>query len=126
MRQETQRGIRSAQAGLLVNTVLVIIKLAAGVFGHTYALIADAGESTAGIFSSPVLWGGLQVAARDPDERYPYGYGKAEPLAAAVVALMLLAAAIGISIEAVLEIRTPHHTPAPWTLAVLVGVILVK
>jgi cation diffusion facilitator family transporter len=39
---------------------------------------------------------------------------------------MLLSAAIGIAVEAAREIRTPHHTPAPWTLAVLVGVVLVK
>ena len=66
------------------------------------------------------------MAARDPDEVYPFGYGKAEPLAAAVVALMLCGAAIGIALAAVAEIRTPHLTPAPWTLLVLVGVMLVK
>jgi cation diffusion facilitator family transporter len=94
--------------------------------GHTYALVADAVESTADIFSSSIVWGGLRVAARDPDEAYPFGYGKAEPLAAAVVALMLLGAALGIALEAVAEIRTPHQTPAPWTLAVLVAVVVVK
>jgi divalent metal cation (Fe/Co/Zn/Cd) transporter len=61
--------------------------------------------------------------ARDPDDAYPFGYGKAEPLAAAVVSLMLLAAAVGIAIEAISEIRTPHRTPAPWTLVVLVAVM---
>ena len=70
--------------------------------------------------------GGLRVASRDPDDAYPFGYGKAEPLAAAVVSLMLLAAAVGIAIEAISEIRTPHTTPAPWTLAVLVGVMAIK
>lgn len=126
MTEQSRRGIRSAQIAILVNAGLAITKLAAGVVGHTYALIADAVESTADIFASTIVWGGLRVAARDPDEAYPFGYGKAEPLAGAVVALMLLAAAVGIALEAVSEIRTPHHTPAPWTLAVLVGVVLVK
>src|SRR3954467_8828110 len=112
--------------GMLVNTLLAVIKLVAGVVGHTYALVADAVESTADIFSSLIVWGGLPVASRDPDEEYPFGYGKAEALAAAVVALMLIGAAIGISIQAVREIRTPHMSPAPWTLLVLVGVMLVK
>jgi cation diffusion facilitator family transporter len=94
--------------------------------GHTYALVADAVESTADIFSSTIVWGGLRVAARDPDDQYPFGYGKAEPLAAAVVSLMMLGAAVGIALEAVSEIRTPHLTPAPWTLAVLVVVVLIK
>jgi cation diffusion facilitator family transporter len=118
--------MRSAQIGILVNTLLAITKLAAGILGNTYALVADAVESTADIFSSTIVWGGLRVASRNPDDAYPFGYGKAEPIAAAVVSLMLLAAAVGIAIEAVAEIRTPHHTPAPWTLLVLVGVMATK
>lgn len=126
MTDATQRGIRSAQVGMLINTLLAVTKLVAGLVGHTYALVADAIESTADIFSSLIVWGGLHVAGRDPDEDYPFGYGKAEALAAAVVALMLLGAALGIAIEAVREIHTPHHTPAPWTLAVLVAVLIIK
>jgi cation diffusion facilitator family transporter len=126
MAEANRRGIRSAQSAILVNTCLAIVKLAAGLIGNTYALVADAVESTTDIFSSTIVWGGLRVAARDPDEVYPFGYGKAEPLAAAVVALMLCGAAIGIALAAVTEIRTPHMTPAPWTLIVLVGVMMVK
>ena len=118
--------IRSAQLGLLVNALLALIKFVAGIVGNTYALVADAVESTADIFASLVVWGGLRVATRDPDEEYPFGYGKAESVAAAVVSIMLIAAAIGIAFEAVREIRTPHKTPAPWTLLVLVAVLLVK
>ena len=111
---------------MLVNTGLAITKLVAGLVGHSYALVADAVESTADILSSMVVWGGLRVAARDPDETYPFGYGKAEALAAAVVSLMLLGAAVGIAVEAVSEIRTPHHVPAPWTLGILVVVVAIK
>ena len=120
------RGIRSAQAGLLVNTGLAVTKLVAGIFGNSYALVADAVESTADIFSSLIVWSGLSVSSRDPDETYPFGYGKAESLAATIVSLMLLGAAVGISIEAIREIVTPHHAPAAWTLAVLVAVVIVK
>ena len=126
MTDSLRRGIRSAQTGVLVNTLLAITKLVAGLVGNTYALVADAIESTADIFSSLVVWGGLHVAGRDPDEAYPFGYGKAESLATAVVSLMLLGAAVGISVEAIDEIRRPHHSPAPWTLGVLVAVIVVK
>jgi cation diffusion facilitator family transporter len=111
---------------MLVNAALAIVKLVAGLVGNTYALVADAVESTADIFASLVVWGGLRVASRDPNEDYPFGYGKAESVAAAVVAMMLFAASMGIAFEAVREIRTPHKTPAPWTLLVLVGVLLIK
>ncbi len=120
------RGIRAAQWGVLANAGLAITKLVAGLLGNSYALVADAIESTADVFASLVVWGGLHVAGRDPDETFPFGYGRAETLAGAVVAIMLIGAAIAIAIEAVIEIRTPHHAPAPWTLAVLVGVIAIK
>lgn len=120
------RGLRAAQFGLLANTLLAGVKLVAGVLGHSYALVADAIESTADIFSSAVVWGGLRIASREADDEYPWGYGKAESLAAAIVSLVLCTAALGITIEAVREIRTPHHAPAPFTLVVLVAVVIIK
>lgn len=126
LRERVGRGAKSAQAGLLTNAVLAMVKLVAGVAGHSYALIADAVESTADVFSSLVVWGGLRLSAREADEQFPFGYGKAEPLAAVVVSLMLLGAAAGIAIQAVREILTPHLSPAPYTLFVLLGVIAVK
>jgi cation diffusion facilitator family transporter len=124
--QKLTRGMRAAQAGLLVNIVLVLVKLISGIIGHSYALIADAIESSTDIFSSLIVWAGLQVAARPADETHPYGHGKAESLAAAAVAVMLLGAAIGIAVVAVQEIITPHHAPMPFTLAVVAGVVIVK
>ncbi|MDX2192954.1 MAG: cation diffusion facilitator family transporter [Gemmatimonadales bacterium] len=121
-----EQGMRLAQQGLLLNAALAAVKFVAGVVGNSYALIADAVESGSDVFASVIVWSGLRVAAREADDDYPFGYGKAEALAAAAVALLLLAAALGIAVEAVREIRAPHHAPAPFTLAVLVGVVLVK
>ena len=123
---DPSRGIRTAQVGFLVNAVLAVIKVLAGVIGNSYALIADGIESTADLLSSTIVWSGLRIARRDATAEYPFGYGKAETLATAMVALMLIGAAIAISIEAIREILTPHHAPAPWTLAVLVIVVIVK
>jgi cation diffusion facilitator family transporter len=126
VKEATNRAIRWAQAGLLTNALLVFVKLFAGIIGHSNALIADAVESSADIFSSLIVWMGLSIAARPADEDHPYGHGKAEPLAAAVVSLMLLGAAVGISLIAIRDIRTPHHLPAPFTLFIAAGVIIVK
>ena len=120
------RGIRSAQLGVAVNAILALTKILAGIVGSTYALVADGIESLADIASSLIVWGGLSIAALPPDENHPFGHGKAEALAAATVSLMLLGAATGIAIQSILEIRTPHHPPASWTLIVLVGVIVIK
>jgi cation diffusion facilitator family transporter len=126
MRNAFDRGVRTAQLGMVTNAALALVKLLAGIFGNSYALIADAVESSADIFSSLIVWGGLRIASRDPDDDYPFGYGKAESVASFTVALMLLGAAVGIAVEAIREIITPHHSPAPWTLIVLVTVVIVK
>ena len=110
------RGARAAVLGICASVVLATIKILAGVIGNAYVLIADGVESILDVFSSLVVWGSLRIAAAPPNERYPYGYGRVEPLAALVASLTLLAAAVGIAIESVREIVTPHHAPAAFTL----------
>ncbi len=122
----TDRGIQAAKTGLLVNAGLVVAKLLAGIFGHSSALVADAVESSTDIFGSLVVWRGLRITTKPADASYPYGYGKAEPLAAAVVSLTLLVAAVGIALAAIREIQVPRHAPAPFTLTVLAAVVVIK
>ncbi|MCC6355059.1 MAG: cation transporter [Verrucomicrobiae bacterium] len=120
------RGARWALAGLCVNLALAGGKILSGVVGHSYALVADGVESCLDIFGSLVVMSGLRWAAVPPDADHPYGHGKAEPIAGAVVAIGLLGAAVGLGAMSVREILEPHHAPAPFTLAVLVSVIVVK
>jgi cation diffusion facilitator family transporter len=120
------QGLRSTIVGVALNVTLALVKGAAGYFGHSYALIADAIESTSDVFSSLIVYLGLRVAMRPPDDNHPYGHGKAEPLAATAVSVALFGAAILIAVESVREIFVPHHAPAPFTLVVLALVVLVK
>lgn len=121
-----KRSLRATFAGMAVNATLTAIKFLAGIFGHSQALIADAVESLADIFSSIIVWRGLVVAETPPDEDHPYGHGKAEPLAGATVAAMLLLAAGTIAYHSFRGIVHPRVAPSAWTLVVLVGVIVVK
>jgi len=121
-----EAGLRTSRFAIATNLVLAIVKIAAGILGNSYALVADGIESTTDIFSSLVVWSGLRISARPPDRNHPFGHGKAESIAGVVVSVMLLGAALLIAIQSVLEIRHPQHLPAPFTLAVLVGVIAVK
>jgi cation diffusion facilitator family transporter len=121
-----RKGTGAARLALGVNAAMVVIKVTTGVVGNSYALVADGVESSLDIFSSLIVWRSLSLAGRGPDEEYHFGYAKAESLAAATVALVLLLAALGISVAAVREIATPHSVPAPYTLLVLVGVVAVK
>ncbi|HYG23031.1 MAG TPA: cation diffusion facilitator family transporter [Verrucomicrobiae bacterium] len=124
--ERLKRSLRATFTGLAANTALAVSKLLAGIFGHSHALIADAVESFADIFSSLVVWRGLVIAAEPADEDHPYGHGKAEPIATAVVSAMLLVAALWIVVQSIREIATPHSTPAPFTLVVLFAVMLIK
>ena len=126
LQARAERGIRSTQAGLVANVGLVLVKLAAGLVGHSYALVADAAESSTDIVASLIVWLGLHVAAQPADENHPFGHGKAEPLAGMAVALMLVGAAIAIAAGAVHLIQTPHRLPEPFTLAVAAFAFTVK
>lgn len=121
-----EKGLRSTLLGIVANLGMVAIKALAGYFGNSYALIADAIESASDVFTSFIVWIGLRAASKEPDQDHPYGHGKAEPLAAIMVALSLIGAAIFIAIQSVDHILTPHVSPAPFTLIILVIIILVK
>src|ERR1035437_4766862 len=108
-----QRSLRATFLGLAANVALTIAKFLAGIFGHSQALIADAVESLAYIFSSIIAWRGLVVAETPPDEDHPYGHGKAEPLAAASVSAMLLLAAGFIADYSFPWLPPPRGAAAP-------------
>lgn len=105
---------------------LALIKGLAGFFGNSYALIADAIESTTDIFSSFLVLLGFKYAEKPPDENHPYGHGKIEPLVTFIVVAFLVTSATIIAYESIQHIQTPHKIPEPWTLIVLGGIILWK
>ena len=126
MSHPADKGLRATLLGIVANLFLAALKATVGFVGNSYALIADAIESTMDVFTSLVTWRGLKAATKAPDDNHPYGHGKAEPLAGVVVAASLVVAAILIAIQSVQHILTPHKIPAPFTLWVLAGVVIVK
>jgi len=126
MKDSTHEGYRATTISIVLNTALAVIKLISGIFGHSYALIADAIESFSDIFSSTIVRVGLVIASKPPDDNHPYGHGKAEPLAALFVSILFIGGAALIAFQAIGEIQTPHHTPKPFTLVVLLVVVAVK
>jgi cation diffusion facilitator family transporter len=121
-----QRNLRATLTGLGLNLALGLAKLAGGILGHSDALIADAVESFADLVGSLIVWRALAVAAQPADPEHPYGHGKAEPLATAALATLLMLAAAGIGLHAVREFSATQTVPHPLTLAVLLGVVVVK
>ncbi|MDF0717951.1 cation diffusion facilitator family transporter [Muricauda sp. 334s03] len=118
--------IRTTYFSILGNIGLALIKGLAGFFGNSYALIADAIESTTDIFSSFLVLLGFKYAEKPPDENHPYGHGKIEPLITFIVVAFLVTSATIIAYESIQHIQTPHKVPEPWTLFVLGGIIFWK
>lgn len=118
--------IRAAQYSMAGNFVLALIKIAVGVVGHSFAMIADGIESVSDIFSSILVWIGLKYAARPPDRNHPYGHGKAEPLITFLVVGLLIGSAIYIIIQSLYYIRHPHENPEGYVLIILGVIIIIK
>src|ERR1700675_4712037 len=104
----------------------MIIKIGVGVVGNSYALIADGIESASDIFSSVITWAGFRLSLKPADEGYSYGHGKIDALTGMLSGACLFLAAPSIAYQSIVEIRTPHHSPAWSTLPVLIVVIIVK
>jgi cation diffusion facilitator family transporter len=116
--------IKATYFSIIGNTALALIKWLAGFFGNSYALIADAIESTTDIFASLLVLFGLKYTSRPADENHPYGHGRAEPLITFLVVGFLMTSATVIAYESIKNIGTPHDLPQAWTLIVL-GVIII-
>ena len=121
-----EKALATSRFSIWGNIALAGVKWAAGIFGNSYALVADAIESTTDIGASVLVWAGLRYAARPADRNHPYGHGRLEPLVTFLVVGFLIASAVWIAHEAIVHIRTPHELPEPWTLAVLGAIILWK
>jgi cation diffusion facilitator family transporter len=121
-----QRGQGSALRGILLNGSLGGAKMAAGLLGHSYAMVADACESFSDVLGSCVTLYGLRLAAEPADVSHPSGHGRAETLASAITALALCGIGGLIFWHALDSIGEPRPAPSHWTLFILVPVIIAK
>ena len=122
----SKTALRTSIFSIVGNIFFAVVKFIAGVLGNSYALIADAIESTVDVFSSVLVWGGLKYSTRPPDENHPYGHGRFETLSTFAVIGFLVVSATVIAYESIQNIKTPHEGPKVFTLYVLGGIILLK
>jgi cation diffusion facilitator family transporter len=118
-----ETAVKATYFSILGNTSLALIKGIGGFFGNSYALIADAIESTTDIFSSLLVLFGLKYANKPADKNHPYGHGRAEPLITFLVVGFLITSATIIAYESIQNIGNPHELPKTWTLFILGPII---
>jgi len=126
MQSNIQKAIRATYLSIIGNFILAVAKGITGIFGNSYALVADAIESMTDVFSSALVLFGLKYSTRPADSNHPYGHGRAETLITFIVVGFLLISAAVIAHESIVNIQTPHQIPETFTLIVLAVIILIK
>lgn len=126
MESNEQQAVNTTVKSIIANFSLAIVKGLGGYFGNSYALIADAIESTSDVFASILVLLGIKYSNKPADSNHPYGHGRAEPLITFLVVGFLVASATIIAIQSIHNIRTPHDLPRPYTLIILGAIIVVK
>lgn len=126
MSKNADKAIRTTYFSIFSNLCLALIKWLAGFFGNSFALIADAIESTTDIFASILVLLGIKYSKRPADNTHPYGHGRIEPLVTFIVVIFLVISATVIAYQSVINLKTPHDPPQAWTLIVLGFIILWK
>jgi cation diffusion facilitator family transporter len=111
-----QVGQRIAIAGMAVSGALAVIKIVAGIMGHSTAVVADGMESAGDVFASGFVLLGLTLAAVPADSNHPYGHGRAETLTGLIIGLLLAAAGALISYRSLLDIQTARPVPSTFVI----------
>ena len=100
--------------GLLVNVFLAVIKFTAGVYGKSQALVADAIHSLTDLTTDIAVIAGSHYWSRPPDENHPYGHRRLETLVTVFIAIVLIAAGLGIGWKAISTLQEKPAAPPGW------------
>jgi len=120
-------GYRVTVVGAVVNLALAIIKFIAGIMGHSTALVADAIHSLSDLATDLVVYMSLKISSREPDEKHPYGHGRAETIGSAVIGAAVLFVGIGVAWEVFLKARGGElHVTGLIAIMVAAASIVVK
>lgn len=117
---------RLAAASIAINCVLAASHILAGLQAGSTSVLAAGFEFLGDILASAVVFAGLHLAAKPPDDNHPYGYGRIEILAGLAVGLILAAGGAGISFRSLQRVAEIHPPPQPWSLWPLLAAICIR
>ncbi len=100
--------------GLLINLFLSGMKFAAGIFGSSQAVVADAIHSLTDTSTDIAVIIGSHYWSRPPDDCHPYGHRRIETLITIFIGVILLAVGAGIGWEAIVTLHDKHVKPPGW------------
>ncbi len=119
-------GQRVAAAGMLVSGALAMVKIWAGLAGHSTSVLADGLESGGDVFSSGLVFFALTLATKPADAEHPYGHGRVEILTGLLIGLVLTVTGTLISYGSLQRIGLPRIAVATYVVWPLVASLVAK
>lgn len=109
---------------IIVNVILSLFKLFAGVFAHSGAMISDAVHSASDVFSTIIVIIGVKLSGKEADEKHQYGHERLECVAAIILAVILLATGLGIGFAGISKIYEGNYgqLAVPGILALIAAI----
>ena len=117
---------RVSLVSMVTNVVLTLLKLAAGLLAHSGAMVSDAVHSASDIFSGLIVYIGVKMSTKAPDEQHPYGHERFECVAALLLSGVLALVGGLIGVNAVRDIIGGKGTEVPGTLALTAAVVSIS
>ena len=110
---------------IILNALLSVFKLFAGIFAHSTAMISDAVHSASDVFSTIIVIIGVGISTRDADREHPYGHERMECVAAILLSTVLFFTGLGIGIQALGDIMQGNYESLemPGILALIAAVV---
>lgn len=106
------------------NLLLSLMKLLAGIFGHSGAMISDAVHSASDVFSTIVAVIGINISRKKSDKDHQYGHDRLECVAAIILAVILFATGIGIGLNGIEQIlKGVEGSKTPGMVALIAAVV---
>ncbi len=119
---------RCTLTGLACDVVLSALKILAGFIGHSSAILADGIHSISDTVTDTLVYAMVRLSGKGPDERYRYGRGKYETLAAFLISIILVVVAIGLMIDGVKDVWAAFNGATlerPLNIALIVAIIAI-
>ncbi|MGN0383848.1 MAG: cation diffusion facilitator family transporter [Eubacterium sp.] len=117
--------MRVSKTSILVNMILSLLKMIAGIIASSGAMISDAVHSASDVFSTFVVIIGIKIASKEPDKEHPYGHERMECVAAIVLAVLLAVTGLGIGYSGMIKIIAGNYDnlEVPGMLALIAACI---
>lgn len=121
---DTREGIITATSGfgIIVNILIAAAKVAVGLLASSIAIVSEGANNAADALTSVLTLVGTKLAAKHPDAKHPFGYGRIEYLTGLVISVLILVTGVEMLINAVKLIIHPEDPEISYIALIILGV----